>query len=342
MCAGVSSAAPAGARGTAASGATACTPRAPRRGSRRAARRDLLRDHAGREDRGEVVGPGGLQRAGVQRRQRRLRQIGREVDPVRRQVALVERERRRLVVHRNLPVVAAGRRAIVAIAAQPRGYRGRYRRCAREAGNELRGHNSVPGDQLVEQRPDLVKLSRLVHVHRARRPMAHHAPEPVAVRSLVAHAEAPVPEDRGRAGGAGLAQAAEELAVQRAPVDLVGAPANTWIACQTPSGGMLEGTRAGRRRARAVRSARASRRVARSSASWEASLQAVLAADGDDRQRGARIGREQPCAPARAAEQPVDPGQHGRPARAAVAQQRPRRRDTRAADPRARRRRRRS
>ena len=50
---------PGAARGTAASGARACRPRGRPRGSRPRARRDLLQDQRHREDRRQVVGPGG-------------------------------------------------------------------------------------------------------------------------------------------------------------------------------------------------------------------------------------------------------------------------------------------
>ena len=57
--------------------------------------RDLLADQAHREDRRQVVGPGGLARARAQRRQRRPREVGQEVDPVGRDRVLAQQELRR-------------------------------------------------------------------------------------------------------------------------------------------------------------------------------------------------------------------------------------------------------
>ena len=54
--------------------------------------RDLLADQLHREDRREVVRPGRLHRARVQRRQRLAGQVGEQVDPVGRDAVLGERE----------------------------------------------------------------------------------------------------------------------------------------------------------------------------------------------------------------------------------------------------------
>ncbi len=57
-----------------------------------ALRRDLLEDEVHREQRGEVVGAGRLQRAGVQGRRRRARQVGDDVVPLRRHLGLVQHD----------------------------------------------------------------------------------------------------------------------------------------------------------------------------------------------------------------------------------------------------------
>jgi hypothetical protein len=56
--------------------------------------RNLLLDQAHREDRGEVVRTGGLERVGSQRRRRRTWKIGHQVDPMRWDLSLAEQDLR--------------------------------------------------------------------------------------------------------------------------------------------------------------------------------------------------------------------------------------------------------
>ena len=75
-------------------------------------RRHLLLDQRHREQRREVVGAGGLQRPGVQRRRRRARQIGDHVVPGRRHLVL--REQHLVVITRAHGAILAGHVAGVA------------------------------------------------------------------------------------------------------------------------------------------------------------------------------------------------------------------------------------
>ena len=66
-------------------------------------RRDLLHDQRHREDRREVLGPGGLPGPRIQRRERVTREVSEQVDPVRRDGVLAEDVLRRLA-HRSEPI----------------------------------------------------------------------------------------------------------------------------------------------------------------------------------------------------------------------------------------------